>query len=556
MCSAFATQPHKAGTHVVLAEIGSLCMEFTRLAQITKEPKYYDAIARITDEFEVWQKNTRLPGMFPDTVDASGCDEPLPPPGGPATFTEQTGATDIGKFAGEAEEEMVTLKKPAPLTFGVAEGKPNADVPLKKPTPLTFGVEPKKDKNTVDVPLQKPEPLVFAPEGSDSTQNKARDENTPTQTTEYSALQKRGSAAEMAQVVGAGRDSRNWGNPAPAAPVPVCTTSGLASTSEYSSEKYTLGGQADSMYEYLPKMYLLLGGLEEKYRTMFEKSADVAIDKLVFRPMTPKNHDILISGSYVVPGKGSTVYDSKLIPEGSHLTCFVGGMFGMAAKIFNREEDLEVAKKLTDGCVWAYNSTATGIMPEGFMAVPCASKTHCEWNETMWYDALDPYYDSRMESYNRQIEQISREAEQFFANKAKATKAATPRDDAEDFPAEETSPPTAVDHVPITDKYPIAKRQLDEAAEPAADRTAPAAPTKDPVFEARKKALASILSDPSLVDLLEDGDEVVYVPPKPPSHEEYVKTKIEDERLPLGMSMIGFKKYILRYVSRFNRLPT
>jgi len=48
----------------------------------------------------------------------------------------------------------------------------------------------------------------------------------------------------------------------------------------------------------------------------------------------------------------------------------------------------------------------------------------------------------------------------------------------------------------------------------------------------------------------------VYVPPKPPSHEEYVKTKIEDERLPLGMSMIGFKKYILRYVSRFNRLPT
>lgn len=49
---AFSSQPHRSGNRVILAEIGTLSLEFTRLAQLTKEPKYYDAIARITDEFE------------------------------------------------------------------------------------------------------------------------------------------------------------------------------------------------------------------------------------------------------------------------------------------------------------------------------------------------------------------------------------------------------------------------------------------------------------------------------------------------------------------------
>jgi hypothetical protein len=56
-----------------MSELGSLSVEFTRLAQITKEPRYYDAVARITNEFEAWQGKTRLPGMWPIAVDASGC---------------------------------------------------------------------------------------------------------------------------------------------------------------------------------------------------------------------------------------------------------------------------------------------------------------------------------------------------------------------------------------------------------------------------------------------------------------------------------------------------
>lgn len=57
----------------MLSEIGSLSVEFTRLAQITKEQKYYDAVARITNELEAWQNHTILPGMWPMAIDASGC---------------------------------------------------------------------------------------------------------------------------------------------------------------------------------------------------------------------------------------------------------------------------------------------------------------------------------------------------------------------------------------------------------------------------------------------------------------------------------------------------
>lgn len=61
---------------MVLAELGSLSVEFTRLAQITKEAKYYDAVARITNELDIWQNNTKMPGLWPQQVDASGCKKP------------------------------------------------------------------------------------------------------------------------------------------------------------------------------------------------------------------------------------------------------------------------------------------------------------------------------------------------------------------------------------------------------------------------------------------------------------------------------------------------
>jgi mannosyl-oligosaccharide alpha-1,2-mannosidase len=55
---------------VVLAVLGSLQLEFTRLAQITGNDKYFDGVQRIMNELEKWQMKTSLPGMWPAMVDA------------------------------------------------------------------------------------------------------------------------------------------------------------------------------------------------------------------------------------------------------------------------------------------------------------------------------------------------------------------------------------------------------------------------------------------------------------------------------------------------------
>jgi mannosyl-oligosaccharide alpha-1,2-mannosidase len=45
----------EAEKRCMIAELGSLSMELTRLSQLTGDPKWYDAIARITDALEVGQ---------------------------------------------------------------------------------------------------------------------------------------------------------------------------------------------------------------------------------------------------------------------------------------------------------------------------------------------------------------------------------------------------------------------------------------------------------------------------------------------------------------------
>ncbi|KAK0716190.1 glycoside hydrolase family 47 protein [Lasiosphaeris hirsuta] len=61
----------KAGTglhveeQVVSASPGTLSLEMTRLSQLTGNPKYYDAIVKVTDLFHRGQNSTRLPGLFP-----------------------------------------------------------------------------------------------------------------------------------------------------------------------------------------------------------------------------------------------------------------------------------------------------------------------------------------------------------------------------------------------------------------------------------------------------------------------------------------------------------
>ena len=63
-------------------------------------------------------------------------------------------------------------------------------------------------------------------------------------------------------------------------------------------------------------------------------------------------------------------------------------MVGIGAKIFEREADLYIARQLVDGCIWAYESMPSGIMPEIMNVVPCPSSGNCQWNEAIWHQAV------------------------------------------------------------------------------------------------------------------------------------------------------------------------
>ncbi|CAH0053962.1 unnamed protein product [Clonostachys solani] len=220
-------QKQAASSGTLVAEVGSLCMELTRLSQITGDDKWFDAAQRITDTFAAQQDSTELPGMWPLVVD-----------------------TKDGVF--------------------------------------------------------------------------------------------------------------NRGN------------------------SFTLGAMADSVYEYLPKMAAMTGGRLPVYQAMYEKAIDTAAKYNFFRPMTPTNEDILISGPAKTiqgeDGKTSVVNEH----EGQHLVCFVGGMLAIGGRLFSRPKDVELAGKLTDGCVYTYKAFPHGVMPELFFMAACDSVTNCPWDERRW----------------------------------------------------------------------------------------------------------------------------------------------------------------------------
>ena len=216
-----------AGYNALVAEVGSLTLEFTRLSQLTNDPKWYDAVQRISEIFLEQQNQTKLPGMWP---------------------------------------------------------------------------------------------IGFNAETADSTADAA----------------------------------------------------------------FTLGGMSDSLYEYFPKEYALLGGLSPMYRDLYVGSMTTAIKHHFFRPMVPNNADILISGNVRADNPTNPTFD----PEGQHLACFAGGMLALGGRLFNIPEHVEIGRKLNNGCIYTYNALPLGIMPERFHMVPCDSIDNCTWSETKWHSAI------------------------------------------------------------------------------------------------------------------------------------------------------------------------
>ena len=220
-------------------------------------------------------------------------------------------------------------------------------------------------------------------------------------------------------------------------------------------DTFTMGGQADSLYEYLPKQYLLLQGRDDDYRTMYEFALDTAKNYLAFEPLIPlqsdddpgaegkplkdpdddedsevtkrsidlepKSHhkrDYDFSPDYSNPillGTAHSVSSSSSVSldtVGQHLSCFAGGMVAMAARTFapfHRHEytdlEMDLAERLVAGCVWSYRATPSKIGPEMFAMHPCrkgraavssgefkdwtgVEPGTCRWNRDTWLKAV------------------------------------------------------------------------------------------------------------------------------------------------------------------------
>lgn len=149
----------------------------------------------------------------------------------------------------------------------------------------------------------------------------------------------------------------------------------------FQSTGFTLGAMADSLYEYMPKLHMLLGGRGDLLPHMYDYSITAAMNNIFFQPMVPDNKDILLSGSAWVKDETMEVISES---NAQHLSCYAGGMVGLGAKIFDHPEHMNMARKLVDGCIWTYDAMPSGIMPESFGMVACDMNSECNWDEKKW----------------------------------------------------------------------------------------------------------------------------------------------------------------------------
>lgn len=308
-------------------------------------------------------------------------------------------------------------------------------------------------------------------------------------------------------------------------------------------------------------------------------------EHMLYRPMVPDERNILFSGKITKNGVDGPTYFQ---PEVTHLACFIGGMVGMGAKLFNLKDDLETAEKLADGCVWAYESMSSGIMPEGAEVFRCEDDTHCPWNKTLWMRSLDPQADERdqqIEEYeSKKAARKTQEEQERLAAESKAAVEESERNSAPDpeqvelkiggfdladngdaagidvdtgYPVSKAS--SAVADPSSETKSTLQKRQLNEAEpETIVGKNPPLPDTythdeqlqkklKDTEIELQSAAPGREIKSPSTyVPKIPTPSEVLPDPFRPPTHEEYVEAKIKREGLAPGFVRISSNKYILR----------
>ena len=592
---AYASQPKRGSTRAGVAELGTLSMEFTRLAQLTGKDKYYDAVARITDALEEWQNRDddtapTVPGIFPENVDTSGCN---------ASATE---AIREASLQAQQQAETAILEEPqgyVPPAAGSSgaidvstQGRPSVEFQVKpggEGSPEVGGFRSVAKREVGDYDPQSGVPPPNAGQIPDLSPSRRA-----------GASSSRFQSHEPAEPLAANGLPANW----------ECVASNL--TTAPGIETFSMGGSQDSAYEYFPKQYLLLGGLEPKYRTLHEKTVAAVKKWLLFRPMAPDDPDILFSAKIRISGGHDTSLSERMAYEYevTHLTCFLGGMFGLGAKIFDSPDDLEIGKRLTDGCVWAYSAMPSGLMPEYSHVAPCSDADSCHWNETFWtHEYLDPNPEWRvqqMENYHERLRLWETEKQQALRAEAERLQAAEEMARQAVHPGETRSKTGQVDQKPGVPGVPAGYSGANRVGSSSPASNADGSPRRDDNIASRPAVLkrdldgeASLLPppdpsndvpptlsvDPATLDQqaikekmkkleaeLDRYDETtgrtsssgafgglvgqvpidqaaINLPPrpvKPDTHEEYVQKLIIGEGLPPGFTRIGDRRYILR----------
>ncbi|KAK8214657.1 hypothetical protein IWZ01DRAFT_568964 [Phyllosticta capitalensis] len=107
----------------------------------------------------------------------------------------------------------------------------------------------------------------------------------------------------------------------------------------------------------------------------------------VLSPLNPQNLDLLFSGT--VRAAGGTKL--TLEPEGQHLTCFAGGMVGIAAKISTGLRTSKSPAQMT--AVSGLTSRHPRNNARNLASGSCgASDDDCKWNQTRWYESVGQHH--------------------------------------------------------------------------------------------------------------------------------------------------------------------
>lgn len=554
----YSSQPHRAGHAVVLAELGSLSLEFTRLAQLTGKDKYYDAIARITNALEALQGNTSVPGLFPINIDASGCAKTpvnrspgISRPQGrfrPVGY-ENLSQTSAGLALGSSIQnaglvvdvrDQDSFDKDGSVFGHVTDDLKTSQIndhSAKSTKPAAESYRD-KDKSSYDemVPVKTSKPRKQKRQSKSSAPP-------PLPRVSVGGASSLSSPFDTVNRSGGKRDSlpdaaveiQQVGVPSTVTIAELaraslyatqqCMPTGLAIANSGMLQKYSLDSSADSTYEYLPKEWLLLGGLSTQYQRMHEYALDSALRNLLYRPMIKdESREIRFMGTVHTSGKRNSKgeLDGGLSPTVGHLSCFVGGYVALSAKLFGREEDLEIASRLTDGCVWGYESTTTGLMPEIFSPVTCENMTSCPWNEGRWAFALDPFFEARL-------------------HPPTLTAAPTPIAHLPALPVTGPSDTTsAVMSTTTTNSINnLVRRQQIDVQPLTSQAVSDSTPTTRPYADSTADSTNMGSGDPATI-------EPPVALPSPLSHEDFVKEKMKDQRLPYGIEKINDRRYILR----------